>query len=152
RVLQQLGCDEHVVGRRLGVVENRTQLREMPGAEQVRDLEHRGLREERERFGIDLYEPAAAGLERRHVVAGEEAIGSLVGSQREQLLVGELRHAITVPGLVANTVLGEGRSRWPTTASSTTRWARCGCRPTRAGARRRSVPSRTSPYPASASM
>ena len=41
RVLQQLDRDEHVVGRRLGIVEDRRELREVARAQQVRDVEHR---------------------------------------------------------------------------------------------------------------
>ena len=89
-VLQQLGRDEHVVGRRLGVVEDGGELREVPGPQQVRDLEHRRLGEQGERLGLDLQEPPAAGLERRHVVGGEQAVRRFVGAEREHLLVGEV--------------------------------------------------------------
>ena len=41
RVLQQLERDEAVVGRRLGVVEDRAQLREVAGPQEVRDVAHR---------------------------------------------------------------------------------------------------------------
>ena len=41
RVLQQLERDEPVVGRRLGVVEDRAQLREVAGPQQVGDVAHR---------------------------------------------------------------------------------------------------------------
>ncbi len=112
------------------------ELREMTRTQEVRDLEHRGLRQQRQRLGVDLQEAAAAGFERRHVVAGEQAVGRLVGPEREQLLVGEfsthaaaasappsrvrclesnrgcglrLAHGVTVVGLVRNTVLG---MRW----------------------------------------
>ena len=64
RVLQQLERDEAVVRRRLGVVEDRAQLGEVAGPQQVGDVEHRLLREQRQRFGLDLEEPPAPGLER----------------------------------------------------------------------------------------
>ena len=42
RVLQQLQRDEAIVRRRFGIVEDRRQLREVAGTQQVRDVEHRG--------------------------------------------------------------------------------------------------------------
>ena len=53
---------KRVVGRRFGIVEDRRELREVAGPQQVRDVEHRLLGEQRERLGIDLDELAAAGL------------------------------------------------------------------------------------------
>ena len=93
RVLQQLDRDEHVVGRRFGIVEDRGELGEVAGPQQVRDVEHRGLGEQRERLGLDLQEAAAAGLERRHVVGGEQAVRRVVGAERKQVLVDEIGHA-----------------------------------------------------------
>ena len=58
RVLQQFERDEPVVRRGLGIVEDRRELREVAGPQQVRDLVHRGTREQRERFGVDLEELA----------------------------------------------------------------------------------------------
>ena len=46
--------------------------------------------EQRQRFGIDLDEPAAAGLERRDVVAREQPVRRVVGAERQHVLVGEL--------------------------------------------------------------
>ena len=54
---EQLGRDEHVVGRGLGIVEDGRELSQVTGAEEVRDLEHRGLGEQGERLGVDLHEP-----------------------------------------------------------------------------------------------
>ena len=64
RVLQQLERDEAVVRRRLGIVEDRAELGEVPGPQEVRDVVHRLAGEQRQRFGVDLEEAAAAGLER----------------------------------------------------------------------------------------
>ena len=82
-----------VVGRRLGVVEDRRELREVAGPQQVRDVVHRLPGQQRQRLGIDLQEAAAAGLERRHVVGREQAVRRVVGAERQHVLVGELGHA-----------------------------------------------------------
>ena len=94
---KQLERDEAVVGRRFGVVEDRAQLGEVAGAQQVRDVEHRPAREQRQRFRLDLDERAAAGRERRDVVGGEQLVRRVVGADRQQLLIRELGHGQKVP-------------------------------------------------------
>ena len=97
RVLQQVERDEPVVGRRLGVVEDRPQLREVAGPQQVGDVEHRPAGQQRQRLGVDLDEPAAAGGEGRDVVGGEQLVRRVVGADRQQLLIRELGHGQKVP-------------------------------------------------------
>ena len=46
--------------------------------------------EQRERLGLDLQEPPAAGVERRHAVGGEQPVRRVVGAERQQLLVLEV--------------------------------------------------------------
>ena len=54
RVHQQLERDEAVVGRGLGVVEDLAQLREVAGAQQVRDVVEGRRRELHQGLGLDL--------------------------------------------------------------------------------------------------
>ena len=67
------------------------------GPQQVRDLVHCGAREQRQRFRVHLEEFPAARGERRDVVARQQPIRRVVGTERQHVLVGELDHAQTVP-------------------------------------------------------
>ena len=62
-VLQHVEGDEAVVRRRLGVVEDRAQLREVAGAEEVRDVAH----------GLGGEPRQAGGVDREHALAAERA-------------------------------------------------------------------------------
>ena len=93
RVPQQLERDELVVRGRLGVVEDRAELAEVPGAQQVGDVAHRGATEQGQRLGRDLEEAAAAGLERGHQVTRQLLVrGVVVVPGLEDLLEREGRH------------------------------------------------------------
>ena len=86
-------------------------MREVTRAQEMRDLEHRGLGEQGQRFGIDLHEPSSAGLERRHVVAGEQTVRRVVGAGRKDILIYEIsiHTSVTVVGRVRHTFLGDGK-------------------------------------------
>ena len=89
RVLQQLERDEPVVGRRLGVVEDRAQLREVPGPQEVRDVAHRLGREQGQRLGLDLEEaggPPASNVDTPSVVRRRYGVSSCC-ARREHVLV-----------------------------------------------------------------
>ena len=73
-VLEQLERDELVVGRRLGVVEDRAELLEVARAQEVRDVVDRGAGEERQRLGLDREHVALAQPLECDVVAGELAV------------------------------------------------------------------------------
>ncbi len=97
-VLEQVEGDEAVVGRRLGVVEDAAQLREVGGPQPVGDVVERGAGQERERLGIDLEERAAGGLHRAHAIGGEQAVRRVVGAEREELREGSVGHQTRTVG------------------------------------------------------
>ena len=91
RVAQKLEGDEPVVVRRLGIIEDRPQLREVARPEEVRDVAHRLGREEGQQRRVDLEEPATGRLDRAHPVGRHEPIrGVVVPARREHVLVLEV--------------------------------------------------------------
>ncbi len=91
-VLQQVERDEAVVAAAVGVVDDAAELGEVRGPQVVGDVVHRLVGQPGERLRCDPEEPLAAGLEGLDAVAGHEPVLGLVGSQREQVGVGELGH------------------------------------------------------------
>ena len=92
-VLQQVEGDEAVVGRGLRVVEDVAQLLEVPGPQEVGDVRASprwvsSVSASR----LDLDEAALRRVERGHAVGGQQAVRRLVVADREEVLVGELRH------------------------------------------------------------
>ena len=75
RVLEELGGDEAVVGRRLGVVEDVGELLEVTRAEQVGDVLDGFGREEADRLVADPEELGAAQIDLLDPVGGEQAVG-----------------------------------------------------------------------------
>jgi len=86
-VLEELERDDAIVGGRFGVAQDRRELLQMPWAQEVGDVAHRFAREERERLRLNLQERRSSSLERRDVVLREKAIGGLVGTEWEDVLV-----------------------------------------------------------------
>ncbi len=74
-VLQKLEGDEAVVVRCFRVVEDLTQLGEVPGPQQVRDVVKGFLGQQRQRAAVYL-EDLAPPTDGRDVIAGDLAIGS----------------------------------------------------------------------------
>ena len=92
-VLEQVEGDETVVGRRLRIVEDVAELLQVAGTEQVRDVAHRLLRQQREDLGLDLHEAALWRVEGGHTVCGQSAVRRVVLADGQQVLVGVVRHA-----------------------------------------------------------
>ncbi len=91
RVLQQLHRDEPVVGRRLGVIEDRPELRQVPGPQEVGDVAHRLGGEQGEHAGIHLEELASTSPDRRDTIGRQEAVRRVVVvPRREHVLVDEV--------------------------------------------------------------
>src|SRR5262249_6347170 len=84
-------------------------LREMAGAQEVRDVGDRRAREPRQRVGVDLEEVAARGGERASSVAEAPVRRLLVGREREQLR--ELEHG---PTILSGHTLSGGATMAPT--------------------------------------
>ena len=59
----------------LGIVEDRGELGEMAGAQQVRDVAHRRRGEQAQRLGRHLQHAAAGDLDRLDVLGGQAAVG-----------------------------------------------------------------------------
>jgi hypothetical protein len=95
-IAEQLGGDEHVVGRRLRVGEYRCELLEVLGAQVVRDVAHGLARQALDRLGLHAQERGAVDLERRHALAGQVAVFRRVGADGEEVGIGELGHGVTV--------------------------------------------------------
>ena len=93
RVHQQLERDEAVVGRRLRVVEDLAQLREVPGAQQVGDVVEGRRRELHESLGLDPQDLAPARANHPDEVPAELAVGGGVLAELEELLEAEFGHA-----------------------------------------------------------
>ncbi|MPM25121.1 hypothetical protein SDC9_71611 [bioreactor metagenome] len=93
-VLQQVECDEPVVVRRLGVVQDLLQLRKVGRAQEVGDVVHRRLREEGDRLRVDLEERTPTGsLHGPDALSGEQAVRRLVRLDgRQHVLIEELGH------------------------------------------------------------
>ena len=75
-ILQELECDEAVIRRRLGIVENIRELLQVTWAQQVRDIHHRSRCQEPERLGLDL----------QHLLATDLKYGDVVGRQLPKLV------------------------------------------------------------------
>ena len=71
RVLQQLQRHEAVVVRGLGVVEDVAQLLQVPGPQQVGDVDHRLPGQQRQRRRLDLQRRPPRHLERGHPVGAQ---------------------------------------------------------------------------------
>ena len=99
-VLQHVESDEAVVRRRLGVVEDLAQLRQMAGTEEVRDVADGRGGEPGQPGGRDGENRLAAEAVGGDEVALDTAIGRGVLAVREHLLEGKLGHASLVSGRV----------------------------------------------------
>ena len=93
-VVEQFGGYEAVVGRGLRIIEDRRQLCQVAGPQQVGDVAHGGRREEADGLVVDLEERAPArSLDGANPLGGEQPeVGGGVGvvEQRQQVGVGEL--------------------------------------------------------------
>ena len=78
-VLQQVEGDEPVVVACFRIVEDVAQLLQVRRAQEVGDVAHRRLGDERERLGLDAQEGAGGGLDGRHAVGGEQPVLGGVG-------------------------------------------------------------------------
>ena len=106
RVFQQIESDEAVVGTRLGVVEDLAELAEVTGTQQVLNVVHRLLREERDHLGVDLEERLAVGLEGRHTLGRDQTKRRVVMPERQEFVVFKRRfsgsnHAPSLPAATA---------------------------------------------------
>ncbi len=75
---KQLEGDEPIVVRRLGIVEDRSQLCQVTGPQEVRDVAHRLGCQQGQDGRIDLEELASRGFDGAHAVAGEKAVRGVV--------------------------------------------------------------------------
>ena len=91
-VAQQLEGDEAVVLRRLGVVDDRTQLREMGRPQQVRDVVEGGAGHPAEHVGVDRQQLAAVDGDGGHAVGAQLAVRRVVGAPFEDGLIVEVGH------------------------------------------------------------
>ena len=91
-VAQQVGGDEPVVGRGLGVVDDRAQLGQVRRPQQVLDVLHRLADECGERGGVDLEERPARGLDDGAGRQRQAAVVGLVRAERKQVGVVEAGH------------------------------------------------------------
>ena len=89
-VLEKIVGHELVVVARLGIVEDRAQLLEMPGPQQMINVAEGGFGERAQRLAFDHHELSAAHALEPHALARELAIGRLVLAEREQrrMLIG----------------------------------------------------------------
>jgi hypothetical protein len=91
-VLEQLERDEPVVLRRLRILEDARQLRQVPRPQEVRDVPHRLARQQRERLGVHTHERLPRGLEGGNALAAQPSIGDVlmgqIGQQGLELKVG----------------------------------------------------------------
>ena len=93
RVLQQVEGDEVIVRRRLRVVEDPPQLGEVLGPQEVGDVPHRLAGQQGQPLWFHLQEGLAVDLDRRHVVAGDQAVGGRVLPEGQHLLIAKVAHA-----------------------------------------------------------
>ncbi|CAB4852078.1 unannotated protein [freshwater metagenome] len=84
RVLQQVERHETVVVAGLGVAEDVAELLQMAGTQEVGDLAHRFLGDQRQRFRVDLQVRAEGRLHRAHMVGGDQTVGGVVVTEGEQ--------------------------------------------------------------------
>ena len=91
-VLEQFEGHEAVIGRCLGIVQNRCERGQVVRAKQMGDVAH-GLRGEHpQRLGFDLQEAPARGGDRRDVIRREMPVGHIRGARGKQIHVGVLTH------------------------------------------------------------
>ncbi len=93
RVLQQVERNEAVVCRRLGVVENGSQLRQMPRAQQMLTIKEGLARQQRQGLGRDLDHRLSIEQCRRDMVARQLAIRGVVMAQRKKFMELGVAHA-----------------------------------------------------------
>jgi hypothetical protein len=86
-VLEQIERHEAIVRRCLGIVQDATQLREVPGPQEMRDVAHGLCGEPAQRLGRHLQKVLAEGAFHLHVVAREQPVGRGVLSERKQISV-----------------------------------------------------------------
>ena len=91
-VLQELERHVLVVGRGLAVVEDRAQLGEMAGPQEMGDVVEGLGGEQGQRLGLDRQHVAAVELGHADMVGGELAVGRRVLTVRKHLLELELGH------------------------------------------------------------
>ena len=87
-VLQQVVSDEAIVGGRLGVVDDFRQLREMAGAQEMVDVDHRLFRKQPDRFGFDDQNFAPQRLLDAHALVGEFAPRRRIDAELEEWAIG----------------------------------------------------------------
>ena len=83
-VLEQVVGDELVVRGRFRVVENFGELREMARAQEMIGIDRRFFREPADRFAVHDQEFVVAHLLDAHAFSGDQTIGRLVFSEREE--------------------------------------------------------------------
>ncbi len=88
RVAQQVRRDEPVVRTGLGVIDDRPQLRQVTGPQQVLDVPDRLVRQPGERGGLDREELATRGVRHADAVRGHQPVlGVVVRAEREHIRV-----------------------------------------------------------------
>ena len=96
-VAEQVEGDEAVVAGGLGVIQDRRELSQVAGAQEVGDLAHGLRREEAQRLVLHFQERPQGSVDGGHALGREQAVGGGVLSQREEVLVRELGHGPKVP-------------------------------------------------------
>ncbi len=91
-ILEEIEGDEAVVGGRLGIVEDGAKLAQMGGTQEMRAIDHRLLRQKRQRRRFDHQHGLAGEGGARHVIGGEPAIGRLVLPQGKHVVKDEIAH------------------------------------------------------------
>ena len=93
RVAEQLEGHEAVVRGGFRVVDDRPELGQMAGPQQVRDVVERGPGDRAQHVGLHLQDVAAAEPQGRDAVGGQLAVGRVVRPELEEWLIMELgRH------------------------------------------------------------
>ena len=100
RVAQHVECDEAIVGRRLGIVQDPAQLAEVPRPEEVAHVAHRFGSEPRQGRRIDQEDRLAAEGVGRDPITLDAAVGRPVLAVGEHLLELEVRHACSCAWVV----------------------------------------------------
>ena len=83
-VLHEIVGDETIVVCRFGIFENLGELFEVAGTQQMVDVDHRGFRQQADRFALDDEKLAAHRFFDAHAVRGQLAIGRRVGAVLEK--------------------------------------------------------------------
>jgi len=89
-VFQQFQRHEAVVGGSLSITENRRQLLEVRRAQQVRGVAHRGRGQQAQAFGFDFQDGAPSHIVGRDMVAGQQPVFGLIGTEGEKFVKGRL--------------------------------------------------------------